>query len=172
MIHTPCVRQQATSPACFLLAGVRVDTWVETGTDISPFYDSLIAKLMVHGKDRLDAVHKMQRALENTQLGGIPNNLEYLKAILAAEAFAAGKLNAFYLHFPHISSFQFDRMVCHSHPFRNRLLFCCKPAYAVSSSAVVRTSAAASSRSELLERKVVSVERRTADLCVDAQAAA
>jgi acetyl/propionyl-CoA carboxylase alpha subunit len=41
------------------LSGVRVDTWVETGTEISPFYDSLIGKLMVHGKDRKDATAKM-----------------------------------------------------------------------------------------------------------------
>ena len=63
---------------------------METGTEISPFYDSLIAKLMVHGRTRDDAIQKMQRALASTRLGGIPTNLEYLKAILAAEGYAAG----------------------------------------------------------------------------------
>lgn len=72
-------------------AGVRVDTWVETGTEISPFYDSLIAKLMVHGKSREDAVCKMRDALSETYLGGIPNNLEYLKAILASKEFGDGE---------------------------------------------------------------------------------
>ena len=76
------------------LAGVRVDTWVETGTEISPFYDSLIGKLMVHGKDRANAVQKMLKALNETRLGGIPNNLEYHKAILSAEGFKSGPLSA------------------------------------------------------------------------------
>ena len=71
-------------------AGVRVDTWVETGTEISPFYDSLIAKLMVHGNSRENAVCKMQDALSETHIGGIPNNLEYLKAILASNEFGEG----------------------------------------------------------------------------------
>ena len=69
-----------------------MDTWVETGTEITPFYDSLIAKLMVHGKDRADAIRKMRHALAHTQLGGIPSNLEYVRAILASEAFASGKV--------------------------------------------------------------------------------
>lgn len=83
-----------------VLTGVRVDTWVETGTEISPFYDSLIAKLMVHGKDRADAIAKMQAALANTSLGGIPNNLEYHKAILASPKYAAGECS------PPLLSFQ------------------------------------------------------------------
>lgn len=67
-----------------------MDTWVETGTEISPFYDSLIAKVMVHGKDRADAVAKMQAALSETRVGGIPTNLEYLKTILASQQFGEG----------------------------------------------------------------------------------
>ena len=70
--------------------GVRVDTWVETGTEISPFYDSLIGKLMVHAETRSDAIKKMLKALSNTRLGGIPNNLEYHKTILSAEGYASG----------------------------------------------------------------------------------
>lgn len=71
---------------------MRVDTWVETGTEISPFYDSLIGKLMVHAKTRPEAIEKMLKALSNTRLGGIPNNLEYHKTILSAEGFASGKV--------------------------------------------------------------------------------
>lgn len=71
-------------------AGVRVDTWVETGTEISPFYDSLIAKLMVHAPDRPAAVARMQLALDATELSGIPTNLGYLRAILASEAYGTG----------------------------------------------------------------------------------
>ena len=73
-------------------AGARVDTWVETGTEILPFFDSLLAKLMVHGSSRQDAVAKLQEALSNTIIGGIPSNLEYLEAIACSERFAAGHL--------------------------------------------------------------------------------
>ncbi len=70
--------------------GVRVDTWVESGTEVTPFYDSLLGKLMVHGSDRPDAVAKMVKALKGTVLAGIPSNLEYLSAIFASEGFHAG----------------------------------------------------------------------------------
>jgi len=78
------------SPGSWISTGVRVDTWVETGTEISPFYDSLIGKLMVHGRDRKDATAKMLRALAETRLGGIPNNLQYHTTILSSEGFASG----------------------------------------------------------------------------------
>ena len=64
---------------------------METGTEISPFYDSLIGKLMVHAKTRPAAIEKMLTALGNTRLGGIPNNLQYHKTILSAEGFASGR---------------------------------------------------------------------------------
>lgn len=69
---------------------------METGTEISPFYDSLIGKLMVHGKDRPNAVAKMLEALSQTRLGGIPNNLEYHKAILSSEGYHSGIDNQTY----------------------------------------------------------------------------
>ena len=50
---------------------VRVDTWVSTGSDVSPNYDPMIAKLIVHGKDRQEAIARMQTALDNTSIGGI-----------------------------------------------------------------------------------------------------
>ena len=71
-------------------AGVRVDTWVESGTDVTPFYDSLLGKLMVHGSSRDDAAARMSNALAGTVLGGIPSNLEYLRTIIASEGFHAG----------------------------------------------------------------------------------
>lgn len=67
-----------------------MDTWVETGTDVTPFYDSLLGKLMVHGSSRADATAKMSKALAGTVLGGIPSNLEYLRTIIASEGYHAG----------------------------------------------------------------------------------
>jgi urea carboxylase len=68
-------------------AGVRVDTWIERGTDVSPFYDPLLAKVVVHGHDRRDAIARMQAALRETQLGGIPTNLEYARQVMRWPAF-------------------------------------------------------------------------------------
>jgi urea carboxylase len=53
------------------LDGVRVDSWVEAGTEISPFYDSLLAKLMVHAPTRELAVKKMKQALAGAGLAGL-----------------------------------------------------------------------------------------------------
>ena len=77
-----------------MCAGVRVDTWIETGTEVTPFYDSLLAKLMVFGANRKEAVAKLQAALAATTVCGIPSNLEYHHAIAASPNFAAGGTSA------------------------------------------------------------------------------
>lgn len=51
------------------MEGVRVDTWVETGSEVTPYYDSLLAKLMVFAPDRPAAIQKLQQALAATQVG-------------------------------------------------------------------------------------------------------
>ena len=73
-----------------LHAGVRADTWVETGTEVTPHYDSLLAKLMVHAPDRAGATAALQKALAATELGGIATNLDYVAAIAGSQGFAAG----------------------------------------------------------------------------------
>ncbi len=57
---------------------VRWDGWIEGGTEITPFYDPLLAKILVHGKDRKEAIQKLQEALSQTEIHGIQTNLEYL----------------------------------------------------------------------------------------------
>ena len=57
---------------------VRWDGWIEDGTEVSPFYDPLLGKLLVHGKDRKDVVQKLRQALSETEIHGIQTNLEYL----------------------------------------------------------------------------------------------
>lgn len=76
----------------------RNDTWVETGSEISPFYDPLIAKVLVHALDRDAAVTKMQSALIETKLSGIETNLEYLRQVLADSVFPAGRQTTRYLN--------------------------------------------------------------------------
>ncbi len=70
----------------------RIDTWVATGTEVSPYYDPMIAKIIVYGKDRADAIAKMSAALNETSVAGIATNLDYLRQIIASDFFASGKV--------------------------------------------------------------------------------
>jgi urea carboxylase len=76
----------------------RIDTWVQRGSEISPFYDPLIAKLLVHADNRAEAVSKMQSVLFETKLSGIETNVEYLRQILADKVFPAGMQTTQYLN--------------------------------------------------------------------------
>ena len=75
------------------LYGVRVDTGVVDGGEIPMFYDSMIAKLIVHGKDRLDAISKMREALNGFVIRGISSNIPFQAALLAHPKFVAGDFN-------------------------------------------------------------------------------
>jgi len=70
--------------------GVRVDTFVEDGTVIPPFYDSLIAKLVVWDVDRPSAIARARRALEETLIEGVPTTRELALELLASEEFRSG----------------------------------------------------------------------------------
>jgi urea carboxylase len=63
--------------------GVRVDTWVERGTEIPPYYDPMIAKIIVHGRDRAEARAGLRAALDETDLQGLETNLRYLRQVVA-----------------------------------------------------------------------------------------
>jgi urea carboxylase len=71
-------------------AATRVETWVESGTEVSSYYDPMIAKIIVTGKDRREALTKMQAALSVTLLAGIETNLGYLSELAGSAVFAAG----------------------------------------------------------------------------------
>jgi propionyl-CoA carboxylase alpha chain len=75
------------------LFGVRVDTGVQDGGEIPMFYDSMIAKLIVHGKDRLDAIAKMREALNGFVIRGISSNIPFQAALLAHPRFVSGDFN-------------------------------------------------------------------------------
>ena len=76
----------------------RIDTWVDKGSEVSPFYDPLIAKVLVHASTRAAAVKVMQSALAETRLSGIETNLEYLRQVLADTVFPAGEQITRYLN--------------------------------------------------------------------------
>jgi acetyl-CoA carboxylase biotin carboxylase subunit len=70
--------------------GVRVDTFVENGTMIPPFYDSLMAKLVVWDVDRPAAIARAERALRETAIHGVPSTRDLALDVLASEPFASG----------------------------------------------------------------------------------
>lgn len=69
----------------------RVDTAVYEGYTIPPFYDSMIAKIIVHARTRNEAILKMKRALDECIIEGIETNIEFLKSILLNEKFKSGE---------------------------------------------------------------------------------
>jgi len=83
--------------------GVRVDTGVLDGGEIPMFYDSMIAKLIVHGKDRNDAIAKMREALNGFVIRGVQSNIPFQAALLAHPKFVTGDFNTGFIaeHYGH-----------------------------------------------------------------------
>jgi geranyl-CoA carboxylase alpha subunit len=83
-------------------AGIRVDTYLRNGQVISPFYDSLQAKIIAWGEDRETARARLVKALGDTTLLGVISNRDYLHAITAHEAFASGRFSTGFIgkYFP------------------------------------------------------------------------
>lgn len=71
---------------------VRVDGWIETGVEVTPFYDPMLAKVIVAADTRAEAIAKLMRALDATTIAGIETNLEYLRAIAGSEVFHSGRV--------------------------------------------------------------------------------
>ena len=95
-------------------SGVRVDSCLYNGCELSPWYDSLAAKLMVHAPTRLEAIRKMRRALEEFTLEGFPTNAELSYQIMYHPVFVRGGCTTAFLdeHLPEL--LDFSRRVCES----------------------------------------------------------
>ncbi len=72
--------------------GTRVETWVESGSEVSSYYDPMIAKIIVTGRDRNDALAKLRTALAETTVSGIETNCGYLAELAVSPVFAAGEV--------------------------------------------------------------------------------
>jgi len=70
----------------------RIDGWIETGTEVTPFYDPMLAKIIVAAANRNDAIARLTKALDETVVAGIETNLHYLRAIAASEVFRSGQV--------------------------------------------------------------------------------
>ncbi len=83
--------------------GVRVDTGVYEGGEIPIYYDSMIAKLIVHGRDRPDAIERMREALNGFVIRGVASNIPFQAALLAHPKFVSGDFNTGFIaeHYSH-----------------------------------------------------------------------
>ena len=79
------------------LDGVRVDTGVEEGDAVTPYYDPMIAKIIAHGPDRIAALERLATALDATQVEGVTTNLAFLRAACASPAFREMRLDTGWL---------------------------------------------------------------------------
>jgi geranyl-CoA carboxylase alpha subunit len=77
--------------------GVRVDAGASTGDAITIYYDPLVAKISAHGADRTEALRRLERAIAQTTLFGVRNNIAYLRRVLLHPAFVAGAISTTFL---------------------------------------------------------------------------
>jgi 3-methylcrotonyl-CoA carboxylase alpha subunit len=85
---------------------VRIDTGVRAGDEISPWYDPMIAKLIVHGEDRAAALRRMTEALSACEIVGVATNVAFLQRIVAHGAFASGNVDTGLIARNHAELFQ------------------------------------------------------------------
>ena len=77
--------------------GVRVDAALYSGCEVLPFYDSLIAKLIVHGDNRHEAINKVKSALDEFIIGGIKTTIPLFKKIVTSAEFTEGQIDTAFL---------------------------------------------------------------------------
>lgn len=70
----------------------RIDSWIDTGTEVTSFYDPMLAKVIVAAENRPAAIAALQRALASTTIAGIETNLDYLRAVAASAPFRTGQV--------------------------------------------------------------------------------
>lgn len=84
--------------------GIRCDTWLSAGTEVSAFYDPLLAKIIVKGCDRDEVIRKAEKALRETKIAGFETNLLLLRDVLAEENFRKGSVSTRLLKDYHYSA--------------------------------------------------------------------
>ena len=75
----------------------RIETWIESGSEVTPYYDPMLAKIIVRAEDRPSAIAKLRAALDETRISGIETNLAYLREVIADPAFIAGGISTAFL---------------------------------------------------------------------------
>ena len=80
-------------PDAALRSGVRIDHGIAEGDEVSPYYDPMLAKIIVHGRDRTDAIRRLTAALEDAPLLGLVNNGRYLRDLVNHQRFVAATMH-------------------------------------------------------------------------------
>ena len=93
----PATTFSGGAPAADAASGVRVDTHLQAGATVPPYYDSLLAKVIARGTDRARALATLRGALDRCVVDGVTTNLELHRALLADPEFAAGGVDTGYL---------------------------------------------------------------------------
>ncbi len=102
-INAECPETFAPSPGVIQVfsvpggPGVRVDTYAHSEAVVSPYYDSLVAKIIAHGRDRMEAIARMRRTLEMTVIEGVKTSIPLHLKILADPDFVAGRLHTHFM---------------------------------------------------------------------------
>ncbi len=78
--------------------GIRIDTAIHTGYEIPAYYDSMIAKLIAHGRDRREAIARMKRALQEFEIGGVKTTRDFHIEVLNQPKFMKGKFDTHFIH--------------------------------------------------------------------------
>ncbi|WP_246312296.1 biotin carboxylase N-terminal domain-containing protein [Pseudaquabacterium terrae] len=89
----PDAALRAANPVGALPPSLRIDAGIAEGDDIGPYYDAMVAKIIVHGRDRADAIRRLAAALEDAPLVGPLNNGRFLRDLLRHPAFAEARLH-------------------------------------------------------------------------------
>ena len=89
----PAKHRQITAIHGTARPGIRVDSGFTTGSEVTHFYDPLLAKLIVHAEDRETAIQRMQTALREFIVHGVVTNIDFMQAVLAHDDFAKGKVS-------------------------------------------------------------------------------
>ena len=96
------------SEAPLIGSKLRVDHWIESGLEVSPYYDPMLAKMIVHAGSREEALESLRHRLSETTIYGIETNLDYLQALLASVPVKAGRYFTNTLAHFHFKKFAFE----------------------------------------------------------------
>lgn len=88
--------------------GIRFDSFIYSGYTIPPFYDSMIAKVIVHGENRIDAINKMKATLEELIIGGVKTNQDFCYMILNNAEYVKGEFNTGFIEMKFESLLEYD----------------------------------------------------------------
>jgi len=88
--------------------GIRIDHWLESGIEVPPFFDPMLAKVIVHAQDRAGALEKLQHTLDGIRLYGSETNLDYLRALTRDSVLIEGLVTTRYLNDFRYSPTRFD----------------------------------------------------------------